>query len=322
VEACYDDAFKGTAHLFGIKNNKITAVPLEDSLTQTQAIAAAVHAHDFETALRLRGSSFVSAFRTVRTLVRAKPHTRLPDQRRLRLAIMNAGAPSPGMNTAVRAAVRLGLDKGHEILGVRHGFRGLVEDDIEEFNWMSVNGWAWRGGAELGTNRHIPQNSDFYAIARNIEKHNIQGLLLIGGWSGYQAVLELFQRRNTFPAFNLPIICMPATIDNDLAGSELSVGADTALNCIVEAVDKIKQSAVASRRVFVVEVMGRQCGYLALMSAMATGAERVYLHEEGITLKDLQLDVERLKRGFQLGQRLGLIIRTEDANETYSTDFV
>jgi 6-phosphofructokinase 1 len=322
VEACYDDAFKGTAHLFGIKNNKITAVPLEDSLAQTQAIAAAVQAHDFDTAMRLRGSSFVSAFRTVRTLVRAKPHTRLPEQRRLRLAIMNAGAPSPGMNTAVRAAVRLGLDKGHEILGVRHGFRGLVEDDIEEFNWMSVNGWAWRGGAELGTNRHIPQNSDFYAIARNIEKHNIQGLLLIGGWSGYQAVLELFQRRNTFPAFNLPIICMPATIDNDLAGSELSVGADTALNCIVEAVDKIKQSAVASRRVFVVEVMGRQCGYLALMSAMATGAERVYLHEEGITLKDLQLDVERLKRGFQLGQRLGLIIRTEDANETYSTDFV
>ena len=226
------------------------------------------------------------------------------------------------MNTAVRAAVRLGLDKGHEILGVRHGFHGLVEDDIEEFNWMSVNGWAWRGGAELGTNRYIPQNSDFYAIARNIEKHNIQGLLMVGGWSGYQAMLSLYERRSTFPAFNIPMICLPATIDNDLAGSELSVGADTALNNIVEAVDKIKQSAVASRRVFVVEVMGRQCGYLALMSAMAGGAERVYLHEEGITLKDLQEDVERLKRGFRQGQRLGLIIRTEDANETYSTDFV
>lgn len=322
VESCFDDAFQGTAHLFGIKNNKITAVPLEECLAQTQAITAAIHAGDFETAMQLRGSSFASAFRTVRTLVRAKPHIRLPDQQRLRLAVMNAGAPAPGMNTAVRAAVRLGLDKGHEILGVRHGFHGLVEDDIEEFHWMSVNGWAWRGGAELGTNRYIPQNSDFYAIARNIEKHNIQGLLLIGGWSGYQAALELYQRRTTFPAFNLPIICMPATIDNDLAGSELSVGADTALNNIVEAVDKIKQSAVASRRVFIVEVMGRQCGYLALMSAMATGAERVYLHEEGITLKDLQEDVQRIKRGFRQGQRLGLIIRTEDANETYSTDFV
>jgi len=322
VEAIFDDAYRGTAHLFGIKNNKITSMPLTDCLAQTQQLTDAIQAGDFETALRLRGSSFVSAFRTVRTLVRAKPHKLPPGQRRLRLGVMNVGGPSPGMNTAVRAAVRLGLDKGHEILGIRHGFHGLVEDDIEEFNWMSVNGWAWRGGAELGTNRYIPQGSDFYAIARNIEKHNIQGLLMIGGWSGYQAVIELYERRNTFPAFNLPIICLPATIDNDLAGSELSVGADTALNNIVEAVDKIKQSAVASRRVFVVEVMGRQCGYLALMSAMATGAERVYLHEEGITLADLQADVERIKQGFQLGQRLGLIIRTEDANETYSTDFV
>jgi 6-phosphofructokinase 1 len=187
---------------------------------------------------------------------------------------------------------------------------------------MSVNGMAWRGGSELGTNRHIPQNSDFYAIARNIEEHKIQGLLLIGGWSGYQAASARYERRNTFPAFNIPIICLPTTIDNDLAGSELSVGADTALNNIVEAVDKIKQSAVASRRVFVVEVMGKQCGYLALMSALATGAERVYLHEEGVTLQNLVDDVARLKKGFKQGQRLGLIIRTENANETYSTGFV
>ncbi len=322
IDAIFDDAYRGTAYLIGIKDNDITRVPLADCLAMTKQLATAVQSGDYETAMQLRGGSFVTAFNTVRTLVRAKPHSVKPGQRRLRLAVMNAGAPSPGMNTAVRAAIRLGLDKGHVMLGVQHGFQGLIDDEIEEMDWMSVNGWAWRGGAELGTNRYIPQDSDFYAMARNIEKHQIQGLLLIGGWSGYQAVLELYKLRNTFPAFNLPIICLPATIDNDLAGSELCVGADTALNNITEAVDKIKQSAVASRRVFVVEVMGRQCGYLALMSALATGAEQVYLHEEGITLKDLQSDVERLKQGFQLGQRLGLIIRTEDANATYSTSFV
>ena len=148
---------------------------------------------------------------------------------------------------------------------------------------MSVNGWATKGGAELGTNRTLPTGGDFYAIARNIEEQKIEGLLIIGGWTGYQAAYELYRKRDQFPAFNIPIICLPTTIDNDLPGSELSIGADTALNNIVEAVDKIKQSAVASHRCFVVEVMGRYCGYLALMSGLATGAERVYLNEEGVT---------------------------------------
>jgi 6-phosphofructokinase 1 len=222
----------------------------------------------------------------------------------------------------VRAAVRLGVDKGHTILGIRNAFQGLIDGDIFEMDWMSVNGYAPRGGAELGTNRKIPVDSDFYAIARNLEKFQIQGLLVIGGFSGYEAVIELHTRRHIFPAFNLPIVCLPASIDNDLPASELSVGADTALNSIISAVDKIKQSAVASRRVFVVEVMGQYCGYLALMSALASGAERVYIPEEGVTLGDLQEDVAMLNEGFKKGKRLGMIIRNEWANRTYSTAFM
>jgi 6-phosphofructokinase 1 len=322
VNAIYKEKYKGQATLMGMRNNTIVPVPLAECLANTKKVSEAIAQRDFETALQMRGNSFMQAFQIVRTLVRAMPHDLKPGQERLRLAVINAGAPAPGMNTAVRAAVRLGLDKGHIMLSIRNGFLGFANGEIEELNWMSVNGMAWRGGSELGTNRHIPQNSDFYAIARNIEEHKIQGLLLIGGWSGYQAASALYERRNTFPAFNIPIICLPTTIDNDIAGSELRVGADTALNNIVEAVDKIKHSAVASRRVFVVEVMGKQCGYLALMSALATGAERVYLHEEGVTLQNLVDDVARLKKGFKQGQRLGLIIRTENANETYSTGFV
>ena len=174
----------------------------------------------------------------------------------------------------------------------------------------------------MGTNRDIPEEGDLYAIARNLEASNIEALLVIGGGSGYFAALELYRKRNVFPAFNIPIVCLPATIDNNLPGSELSIGADTALNNIVSAVDKIKQSAVASQRVFVVEVMGMYCGYLALMSALATGAERVYLPEEGVTLGDMVDDVGQLIEGFSHGKRLGVVIRNEKANETYSTGFM
>ncbi|MFZ0548686.1 MAG: 6-phosphofructokinase [Candidatus Promineifilaceae bacterium] len=308
--------------VIGMRGNKITRTPLSVCLQETRVVAEAIHEKDFEKALQLRGSSFAEAFRITRTLVRAQPHDPEPGQKQLRLAVMNAGAPSPGMNTAIRAAVRLGIDKGHKIFGVRNAFQGLINDEIFEMNWMSVNGFAPRGGAELGTNRKIPVDSDFYAVARNLEKHQIQGLLVIGGWSGYEAVIELHSRRHIFPAFNIPIVCLPASIDNDLPASELSVGADTALNSIISAVDKIKQSAVASRRVFVVEVMGQYCGYLALMSALATGAERVYLPEEGVTLSDLEADVKMLNQGFRQGKRLGMIIRNEKANETYTTDFM
>ncbi len=226
------------------------------------------------------------------------------------------------MNTAVRAAVRLGIDKGHVMLGIKNGYQGLITGDLEEMDWMSVNGWALMGGAELGTNRKIPSGPDFYAIARNIEEHNVQGLLIIGGWTGYEAAYRLYSERRNFPAFDIPIICLPATINNNLPGSELSIGADTALNSIMEAVDKIKQSAVAARRCFVVEVMGHYCGYLALMSGLATGAERVYLHEEGVTLDDLRTDLDQMVTGFRQGKRLALMIRNESVNPFYTTGFM
>jgi 6-phosphofructokinase 1 len=310
------------ACVMGLRGNRITRTPLMECVEKTLAINEAIQAGDYKRAMELRGKNFQEAFRTLRTLVRALPHPPQPGQRRLRLAILHAGAPAPGMNTAVRAAVRLGLDRGHVMLGVYQGFQGLIDGKIEEMNWMSVSGWATMGGAELGTSREVPDGSDLYAIARNIEKFEIQGLLVIGGWNGYEAALRLLQERKTFPAFQIPIVCLPATINNDLPGTELSVGADTALNSIVEVVDKIKQSAVATRRCFVVEVMGRYCGYLALMSALATGAERVYLHEEGITLRDLLDDLELLKSGFQQGKRLGLVIRNEMANPVYTTSFI
>jgi 6-phosphofructokinase 1 len=258
----------------------------------------------------------------LKSFSRALPHPPELGQRRLRIGVLNAGALSPGMNTATRAAVRLGIDRGHTMLGIHNGFRGFAEGEISEMSWMSVSGWASMGGSELGTNRKIPEGGELYSIARNIEKNEIEALLIIGGWEAYVTAFHLLNERRNYPAFDIPMVCLPATINNNLPGSELSIGADTALNNIVEAVDKIKQSAVAAQRVFVVEVMGRFCGYLALMSGMATGAERVYIHEEGVTVRDLQHDVDDLVAGFKGGKRLGLMIRNEYANRVYTTSFM
>lgn len=308
--------------LIGVRNNRVTYTPLMDCVERTHAVAEAIKARNFNLALELRGAGFAEAFQTLRTLVRALPHDPAPGQKRYNFAIMNIGAPAPGMNTAVRAATRLALDAGHRVYGIYNGVPGFVRGEMKELNWMSVAGWAMRGGSELGTNRNLPHASDFYAMARTIEDHQLNGLLIIGGWTAYETAYQMYLERENFPAFNIPIVCMPASIDNNLPGSELSIGADTALNSIMEAVDKIKQSAVASRRCFVVEVMGHNCGYLALISGLATGAERVYMPEEGITLSDLQTDLQNLKQGFRKGKRLGLMIRSENANPIYTTAFI
>jgi 6-phosphofructokinase 1 len=312
----------GEAQLIGMKDNRVTRRPLMQMVEETRKVAERIHDGDFAGALTLRGSRFGSNLRTLRTIIRALPHPPTPGQKRLNIALMHSGGPAPGMNTAVRAVVRLALDQGHRILAVRNGFRGFVEGDFREMEWMAVNGWASRGGAELGTNRRVPADRELYAIARHIEKEGIDAILLVGGWSGYQGIYKLHAERERFSAFDIPMICMPASINNNLPGSEISIGSDSALNSIVKAVDKIKQSAVASQRCFVVEVMGRRCGYLALLSGLATGAERVYIHEEGVTLADLQRDLRALVEGFQQGKRLGLMVRAEEANPLYTTPFM
>jgi 6-phosphofructokinase 1 len=308
--------------LVGIRQHDVISSHLMECVTRTQQVAEVIAAQDYDTAMAMRGGSFSDSFRILRTLLRAQPHPPEPGQKRLRLALLHSGSLAPGMNTAVRVAVRLGIDQGHTMIAIQNGFQGMVDGDVREMDWMSVSGWVSKGGAEMGTNRKVPAGSDFYMIARQLEAHRIDGLLIIGGWTGYQGAYQLYSRRDDFPAFNIPMVCLPASINNNLPGSQLSIGADTALNTIISDVDKIKESAVAARRCFVVEVMGRDCGYLALISGLATGAERIYLPEEGVSLKDLQIDVGKLVEGFEHGKRLGLMIRNENADPFYTTDFM
>ena len=312
----------GEPQVIGIREHQIISSPLMDSVNKTRAVADVIGEGDYETAMDMRGGSFRNSFDIMRTMVRAQPRAAGSDTRQLRLAVLHGGGPAPGMNTAVRVAVRVGLDHGHTMLAVTNGFQGLADGRIDEANWMDVSGWVSRGGAELGTSRHAPTEAELARIAEQIRTNRIDGILMIGGWAGYQAAHRLHDHRDRHPELALPIVCMPASINNDLPGSEISIGADTALNAIVSNVDKIKQSAVASRRCFVVEVMGRDCGYLALMSGLATGAEHVYLPEEGVSLADLEADLETLKAGFRRGKRLGLVIRSEHVDPVYTTSFI
>jgi 6-phosphofructokinase 1 len=309
--------------LIGLKENRIKKTPLAECVERAREVGEALESGDYARALSLRSGSFREALEVLRTLVRAHPREALPGTRRFRIALLNTGAPAPGMNTAARAFVRLLLDRGHEALGVRNGFEGLLEGALEEMNWMSVHGWVSRGGAELGTSRRIPEGAEWGAVARSLSAGRVDGLLVVGGFTGYEAAWRLLRAREEYPALNIPVVCLPAAIDNNLPGAELSLGADTALNSIVEAVDKIKQSAVAWRRAFVVEVMGGWCGYLAAASGLATGAERVYIHEDPLTMARLEKDVRDLYDGFAKGKkRLGLVIRSENAHVVFTTQFL
>ncbi len=307
--------------MIGVRYNRIQRAPLMQCVEQTRAVATTIAEKNYAKAMEWRGGSFTAMFDIFKKMAEALPSVTPPTRPR-RIAIIHGGGLAPGMNTAARAAVRLGRDRGHVMLGVHGSLTGLIEGRIEELTWGDVEGWTALGGAELGASRQVPTTEQYYTVARALETNGIDGLLVIGGWMAYQAAHRLHTERERYPAFKIPIICLPASIDNNLPGSDLSIGADTALNVIVEALDRIKQSAMAARRCFVVEVMGRHCGYLALMSGLAGGAERIYLPEEGITLKDLQADVEKMIASFRHGRRFYLTIRNEYANAQYTTDFM
>lgn len=153
-------------------------------------------------------------------------------------------------------------------------------------------------------------------------RHQLDALVLVGGLDAYRAAAVLQAGAGDHAALRVPIVCLPATIDNNLPGADLSVGADTALNTIVESLDRIRTSASATQRCFVAEVKGGRCGYLTMMAGLASGSERVYLPEDRLRIADIAADAERMSRSFAEGRRLYLVLRNEMASTHYTTDLV
>ncbi|KAH9481412.1 ATP-dependent 6-phosphofructokinase [Psilocybe cubensis] len=324
VEALLEAEPSTPTYMIGVQENKITRVPLMDAVSATRAIGKALKDKEFDKALSLRGPEFLEMLHGFRGCSSYNSEAeKLPKAKRMRVGIIHMGAPAGGMNAATRAAVRYCIKQGHTPLAVHNGFRGLLDDNVDELSWLGVDAWAARGGSELGTNRALP-SVDMGGIASKFQEYAFDGLLMIGGFEAFNALLMLDDARKHYPAFHIPMAHLPATISNNVPLTEHSLGSDTSLNALVDACDAIKQSASASRdRVFVVETQGGQCGYIATMGALAVGASLVYTPEGGMTLDMLRRDIRFLKRRYSLdvpGKSEGrLVIRTEAASKVYTT---
>lgn len=321
VQELFDPEAYGRGTILGVRRNRVTRLPLEESIVRTRSVAGLIEQGDYIAARKARGNSYYQMGNIFATLTEP-PALERKTRRSKRVAILHAGGLAPGMNTAVRAAVRLGLDSGWQILGIEGSWYGLMNEDIRELGWEDVEGWAFDGGAVLGTARALPKPEEYYALGRAIERNNIDALLVIGGHSAYLAVKQLTEARGHFPALKIPTILIPASIDNNLPGTELSIGTDTAVNNAVWALDRMKESAAASRRCFVAETMGRKCGYLALMSGMASGAELVYTNEDGLTLDELSADLTLMRQSFEDGRRVFMVVMNEETSKFYDREFI
>lgn len=307
--------------LIGVNSNQIHMEPLLPAVEKTRKIAEYVAAGDYEAATAARGRGFVEMLQIYRKLGKPEPRIEVTEASK-RVGIMHAGALAPGMNQIVRAAVRLGVHSGFRMIGIKGGFPGLKDGNFAELTWRDVEGWTGTGGADLGTRRVSPTTEDLYRLARSMEQAGLDALMIAGGHPAYSGVQLMNTERKRYPAFDIPVVALPVSIDNNLPGWRMSVGSDTALNVITSSIDMLRQSAAATKRAFVVETMGRKCGFLAFMGGLAGGAERIYLPENGIELSRLGADAESLVKSFASGRNFYLAVCNEQASEFYTTDVI
>uniref|UniRef100_A0A8B9SA73 6-phosphofructokinase n=1 Tax=Apteryx owenii TaxID=8824 RepID=A0A8B9SA73_APTOW len=309
------------ACVVSLSGNQAVRLPLMECVQMTQEVQKAMDEGRFVEAVRLRGRSFENNLNTYKLLSHKRPDAELP-KTNFNVAILNVGAPAAGMNAAVRAAVRVGITEGHKMFAVIDGFEGFARGKIKEISWGDVGGWTGQGGSILGTKRTLPAKY-LEKIADQMRTNNINALMVIGGFEAYESCLQLHEARSRFEEFCVPVCVLPATISNNVPGTDFSIGADTALNAIVETCDRIKQSASGTkRRVFIIETMGGYCGYLANMGALAAGADAAYIFEEQFDIRELQANVEHLTEKMKTSIQRGLVLRNENSNENYTTDFI
>lgn len=307
------------ACVIGLSGNQAVRLPLMECVEMTKLVQKAMNERRFDEAVKLRGGSFENNWNIYKLLAFQKP---IQTESKFTLAILNVGAPAAGMNAAVRSAVRLAIIHGHKVYGVHDGFQGLARGELFKMEWKNVAGWTGQGGSLLGTKRTLP-NKHMENVVETIRKFNISALLVIGGFEGYEGVLQLFEARTHYEELCIPMCVIPATISNNVPGTDFSLGADTAVNAVMDGCDKIKQSASGTkRRVFIVETMGGYCGYLATTAGIATGADAAYIYEDPFNIHDLTTNVEHLTEKMKKDVQRGLVLRNEKCHDFYTTDFI
>jgi 6-phosphofructokinase 1 len=222
-----------------------------------------------------------------------------------RIAVLTSGGDAPGMNAAIRAVTRCALDQGWEVFGARQGYAGLIEGHFEPLTVRSVGGILQQGGTILGSARcpEFQTDEGCRKALRALHQHDVEGLVVIGG-NGSQAGAHALSQ------IDFPVVGIASTIDNDLAGSDVTIGVDTALNIALEAIDRLKTTASSHQRAFLVEVMGRKCGYLALMAGIAGGAEVIVIPEIETTPEQV---ADELRAAYEHGKAHALAVVAEGA---------
>ncbi|KAF2268104.1 6-phosphofructokinase [Lojkania enalia] len=314
--------------------NKIVRRPLLEAVAQTKEVAKAIENKDFARAMELRDAEFHEYYRAYQiTTAAEQPELMLPEDKRMRIGIIHVGAPAGGMNAATRAAVAYCLARGHQPVALHNGFPGLIRHHsdkplgaVRDISWLEAESWASKGGSEIGTNRGLP-SEDLETVANVFAQYNIQGLFVVGGFEAFTAVSELRRGREHYKAFKIPMVILPATISNNVPGTEYSIGSDTCLNALITYTDACRQSASASRRrVFVIETQGGESGYIATIAGLSVGALAVYTPEDGINLKMLDRDIDHLRDVFFKDKghnRAGkIILVNEKASKTYSVQII
>ena len=214
------------------------------------------------------------------------------DSRIKRIGVLTSGGDSPGMNAAIRAVVRTGIYNGMEVYGIRRGYQGMIEGDIYQMQTTDVSNVIQRGGTILKTARSKEFMTDegMKKAYEQLQKRGIEALVLIGGDGTFRGAVKFFEK------YTIPAIGLPGTIDKDLAGTDFTIGFDTAVNTAVWAIDKIRDTAEAHDRLFIVEVMGRDAGYIALHSGIACGAEDILIPEQATDINEVLNRIDQDER--------------------------
>lgn len=221
----------------------------------------------------------------------------------MKIGVLTSGGDAPGMNAAIRAVVRSGILYGHEVYGIKDGYQGILDSNFVRLDHESVSGMLSKGGTFLGTAR-VPEFKDLDVQKRAVENLNekgIEALIVIGGDGTYRGAMALSK-------LGIKCVALPGTIDNDIAGTDYTIGFQTAVETVVDALDKLRDTSTSHQRCSIVEVMGRNCGDLALVSGICGGAEFIITPENLIPKEDI---IERLKEHKKNGRRHAIIVITE-----------
>uniref|UniRef100_A0A1I7U6N3 6-phosphofructokinase n=1 Tax=Caenorhabditis tropicalis TaxID=1561998 RepID=A0A1I7U6N3_9PELO len=311
---------KTVAKVMCLRGHNIERNDLSRVIRQTETANEETIQKNSDLACRLRGFGFLDK-QTYLNFVSVPLSTVMPERSKV-FAVIHIGSPCAGMNAATYSFTRMANHSRIQVLGIKNGWDGIKKGDVKLLTWENVQGWAQAGGSMLGAKRQLPTELD--RIAEGLNAHNVDGLMIVGGFMAFQSALIFQKKRSEYSSFSIPIVVVPATISNNCPGTCNSLGVDTALNEICRQVDNISQNAMGSKnKVMIVETMGSRSGFLSTMTALSTGSQYALIRQIETTKEELYDLAKRTKQRLDSGHlEKFLLIRSEGASESIPASMV